>query len=303
MYDAVVGRMLSPDNYVQDPTNSQNYNRYSYCLNNPLKYNDPTGWIHQLMKVAKAAFAEQANGVEGLSEWMSSGGGGTGGGVGMHIVTSISTSSANVQQYAGLNGYGGQWVTVGQVGVKNIDSHYEFNSYRNDGTQFWSYRGGIDWSRAEANDGDGYGNTFWQRFKNLPKAIWKGDIHKKNPNQTDFSVECNPGYGLITGATEKKAIYEVYHLVSTNPATLGKIEYVGITMKGMLNRFAQHLADPNKKFWISEVKPILVEGGVGLTKVEARILEQKEILRLGLSQLKNKINSIATKYFIKYGIP
>jgi len=28
---------------VQDPTNSQNLNRYSYCLNNPLKYTDPSG--------------------------------------------------------------------------------------------------------------------------------------------------------------------------------------------------------------------------------------------------------------------
>ncbi len=43
MYDPILGRMLSPDNYVQDPTNPQNYNRYSYCLNNPLKYTDPDG--------------------------------------------------------------------------------------------------------------------------------------------------------------------------------------------------------------------------------------------------------------------
>ena len=43
MYDYVLGRFLSPDNYVQEPENSQNFNRYSYCLNNPLKYSDPTG--------------------------------------------------------------------------------------------------------------------------------------------------------------------------------------------------------------------------------------------------------------------
>ncbi len=43
LYDPVMARMLSPDNYVQDPENTQNYNRYSYCLNNPLKYIDPTG--------------------------------------------------------------------------------------------------------------------------------------------------------------------------------------------------------------------------------------------------------------------
>ena len=43
LYDPVIGRFFSPDNYVQMPFNSQNFNRYSYCLNNPLKYTDPSG--------------------------------------------------------------------------------------------------------------------------------------------------------------------------------------------------------------------------------------------------------------------
>lgn len=43
LYDPVLGRFLSPDNYVQLPDFSQNFNRYSYCLNNPLKYVDPDG--------------------------------------------------------------------------------------------------------------------------------------------------------------------------------------------------------------------------------------------------------------------
>lgn len=43
IYDPANGRMLRPDNYVQDPLNTQSYNRYSYCLNNPLKYMDPSG--------------------------------------------------------------------------------------------------------------------------------------------------------------------------------------------------------------------------------------------------------------------
>jgi len=41
----IAGRMLSPDNYVQDPTNLHNFNRYSYVMNNPLKYADPSGQI------------------------------------------------------------------------------------------------------------------------------------------------------------------------------------------------------------------------------------------------------------------
>jgi hypothetical protein len=36
--------MLSPDPYVQVPEYSQNFNRYSYVLNNPLNLTDPTGF-------------------------------------------------------------------------------------------------------------------------------------------------------------------------------------------------------------------------------------------------------------------
>ena len=43
LYDPVLGRFLSPDNYVQSPFFSQNFNRYSYCINNPLKYSDING--------------------------------------------------------------------------------------------------------------------------------------------------------------------------------------------------------------------------------------------------------------------
>ena len=43
LYDPLVGRMLSPDIVIQDEQNSQAYNRYSYCFNNPLRYTDPNG--------------------------------------------------------------------------------------------------------------------------------------------------------------------------------------------------------------------------------------------------------------------
>lgn len=43
LYDPVLGRFFSPDPYVQLPDYTQSYNRYSYCLNNPLKYTDPSG--------------------------------------------------------------------------------------------------------------------------------------------------------------------------------------------------------------------------------------------------------------------
>ncbi|UTN05115.1 FG-GAP-like repeat-containing protein [Flavobacterium bizetiae] len=43
LYDPKLHRFLQPDNFIQDPSNTQNYNRYGYVLNNPLKYTDPSG--------------------------------------------------------------------------------------------------------------------------------------------------------------------------------------------------------------------------------------------------------------------
>ena len=64
MYDPQLGRFLSPDNYIQMPENSQNFNRYSYCLNNPLKYTDPSGEFLNLVFGAA---------IGGLFNWASHG--------------------------------------------------------------------------------------------------------------------------------------------------------------------------------------------------------------------------------------
>ena len=43
VYDPILGRFLSPDNYIQAAGFTQSFNRYSYALNNPFKYTDPDG--------------------------------------------------------------------------------------------------------------------------------------------------------------------------------------------------------------------------------------------------------------------
>ncbi|MFD1631673.1 RHS repeat-associated core domain-containing protein [Pseudopedobacter beijingensis] len=59
LYDPKLHRFLSPDNYVQDPLNTQNFNRYGYVLNNPLSHVDPSGelfwFVPVLIIIGKAA--------------------------------------------------------------------------------------------------------------------------------------------------------------------------------------------------------------------------------------------------------
>ena len=43
LYDPVIGRFFSPDPFVQSPDGTQAFNRYSYCMNNPVMYSDPDG--------------------------------------------------------------------------------------------------------------------------------------------------------------------------------------------------------------------------------------------------------------------
>lgn len=44
IYDSKLGRFLQADPVIQEPNNPQNFNRYTYVLNNPLSLTDPSGF-------------------------------------------------------------------------------------------------------------------------------------------------------------------------------------------------------------------------------------------------------------------
>ncbi|MBZ0241585.1 MAG: RHS domain-containing protein [Bacteroidales bacterium] len=70
MYDPVVSRMLAPDNFVQTPDFSQNFNRYSYALINPLRYTDPDGeWVHIVIGAVVGGVINVATNWDNLQGW------------------------------------------------------------------------------------------------------------------------------------------------------------------------------------------------------------------------------------------
>jgi RHS repeat-associated protein len=65
LYDPFLGRFCAADPYVQSPKNTQNYNRYTYVLNNPLSLVDPSGHFFGLIFGAIAAVATWIAGAVG----------------------------------------------------------------------------------------------------------------------------------------------------------------------------------------------------------------------------------------------
>ena len=47
--DVLLEWTYDDNNFIQEPYNIQNLNRYSYGLNNPFKYNDPSGYFFKIL--------------------------------------------------------------------------------------------------------------------------------------------------------------------------------------------------------------------------------------------------------------
>lgn len=56
VYDPVLGQFIQPDNYVQLPEYAGSYNSFSYALNNPLMYTDPSGELIEPATIGIALF-------------------------------------------------------------------------------------------------------------------------------------------------------------------------------------------------------------------------------------------------------
>lgn len=117
LYDPLLRRFLNADENIQDPTNTQNYNKYGYVMNNPMMYNDPSGefWGWLIGAVVGSYFSGvQANNGnfnpvkwDWKNTWTSVVGGGIAGAALGQGIQNISVSGAKLLQNSVVGAAGG----------------------------------------------------------------------------------------------------------------------------------------------------------------------------------------------------
>ena len=138
LYDPALGRFLSPDPYVQAPDFTQNFNRYSYCLNNPLKYTDKSGEIafttmFIIGGITAAIFgvgnlAAHAIRGEDLGHWKWANYFFSGAAAGFLIGSTAYAGWAGLSALSGLGGFWGGLGTAAQYTVKGIAGIHALSS-------------------------------------------------------------------------------------------------------------------------------------------------------------------------------
>ena len=125
LYDAALGRFLSPDPYVQMPDFSQNFNRYSYALNNPLVYIDEDGeWVWIVFIVVNGAINVIDNWDDIKASYQENGWKGVGKGLG-YFATGAGAGTATYF----LGGFGTVIGEYGKAGLNSLIAEGNFSRF------------------------------------------------------------------------------------------------------------------------------------------------------------------------------
>jgi len=171
IYDPTLGRFLQVDPVVQDPSNGQNYNRYTYVWNNPLAYTDPTGMIsvknlvRQIVGIYVSAYLGSSTNLFG-----SMAGGTFANSVGSLVGSYVAGGKNNV----GLNAA----YDFGSASGPSVEeTEWRSTSYENDGEESWSQSlaGGSDADSCQCKNRVGKpSNPTWKML--TPNESWRDNI-------------------------------------------------------------------------------------------------------------------------------
>lgn len=226
LYDSATGRFLSPDPYVQMPDFSQNFNRYSYCMNNPLRYTDPTGEFIT-WSISKRGFSIGINfaliGIPlgfGISVgWSEGGSAGVYGEVGYRVGGTGLGTGATISQSLDYGFGTNSWSTTtgigayGSLGVFNAGANgsYTYNMKSGQGGFGWGVSAGINLFGNDAFGlglNVGYGSGGWDfgigGYYN-PYA-WKDNPTYEPEKWNDGGYIYNDEYGNIIGFDPTKQL-------------------------------------------------------------------------------------------------
>ena len=300
LYDPMIGRFLSPDPYVQAPEYGQNYNRYSYALNNPLCYVDEDGefiWMPIIIGGTMNVMANWMNIVNAGGGWKSVWKG-IGyfavGGVAGAVTGGISNALPSIGIIQGaLSGFCSGSAAGLILGSCNtlISGGSISDALKAGATEaLW---GGVAGAAFGAIEG---GVNAYESGKNIltgkdiKPSVTTSDVFKPR-NSSAISID-----DLST--MKNKRDYTGYYGYDQ---VTGDIKYVGITRRDPEIRFQEHRRSGTVR---SDLKFEPVK--MNMTKMEARIWEQQKIINYGMfkngGQLYNLRNEISPKLWHKYNI-
>ena len=326
IYDPKLHRFLQPDNYVQDPTNTQSYNRYGYCWNNPLKYTDPNGeWINIVIGAVIGGVVNWAiHGCQFNSQGLLAFGIGAAGGalIGSGNIAGLSFFQAGaVAASAAVAGtmftnagnhmaFGDPLMTPKELAITAGVSFITGGLFRAPRVPVSTVSEltptGMVGIQAESSIAATTGPT------TVAAAAGKAtlDASEELATKAGFAIKQfrNAEGELrftasIVDDGANAAAKEGTNLVYQGVDKAGVVRYVGITERDAAIRFGEHLNSGTAKSFLQyEVVP----DAMNLSRTAARTWEQTLINQHGLEKngglLLNKINSIAPKNWWQFGL-